>query len=136
MTADDFEDRYLEKGRELYEKGDKSELLNCLCLCIVTGTLLPDWLETALLDAYQLVQSRQVKSWDDVFDRPFKGKNARLVAARQKYLIAQQVWKTFVTEIVRGRPSTGSCSLPWDGNSVLAARLRKNFITKWPTRAS
>jgi hypothetical protein len=93
MTRDEFHERFLEKGRELYEAGDKSELLYCLSHCLGYGRPVPDWLRKAFRDAEHLVRSCQVKSWDDVFGRPFKGGDARLARQRHIYLATQKVFE-------------------------------------------
>jgi hypothetical protein len=96
MTKDEFDERFLGKGRELYEAGDKSELLNCLRYCVEGSRPIPDWLRSAFLDATHLVDSYQVRSWDDVFGRPVKkGRgDRRLAYERHKYTITLGVWET------------------------------------------
>jgi len=89
--GDDFNARILEKGRERYEAGDKSELLYCLHHCIENNYPIPEWLKQAFRSARYAVHMYKVKSWDDVFGKPLK-KGKRLKTERKKMEIAEPLW--------------------------------------------
>jgi hypothetical protein len=75
MKYEDFANRFLEKGRELYEAGDKSEIMYCLSFCIRNCIPIPEWLRQAFNGAYHAALMHKVASWDDVFGKPLaKGK--------------------------------------------------------------
>jgi hypothetical protein len=101
MTGDDFIRRFLEKGRELYETGDKEELLYCLDYCISKRQPIPAWLGQAFLAAYDKVRRHNAGSWDDVFGKPVE-KGRHLAAARRKIKV---LWPLFWR--IRGRNATG-----------------------------
>jgi hypothetical protein len=83
MSEDDFSTRFLKKGRELYEQGDKAELLYCLHFCIINQVAIPPWLRTAFSDARYASIAYKIKSWDEVFGKPLK-KGKRLATERRK----------------------------------------------------
>jgi hypothetical protein len=91
MSADNFAERFLEKGRELYEAGDKSEILYCLNWCIMNRDPIPDWLARALKAAYTAASAHEIKSWDEVFGKPLK-KGKQLATERHKAKVA---WSLF-----------------------------------------
>lgn len=91
MNTDEFSIRFLEKGKEHYEKGDKSELLYCLSHCIVHDVQIPDWLNRAFREAYDT--GRLSKSWDDVFGKPL-GKGKRLVTARRNDALESPIFES------------------------------------------
>jgi hypothetical protein len=120
MTHDEFEERFLEKGRELYEAGDKSELLHCLDFCLMHNRPIPGWLRKAFLDAYnRVVRFREVKSWDDVFGRsaPKGWSDRRLAEWRFQASITPDIW-----DMVRDRHNAGE---PLDDR--LFASVGKHF---------
>ena len=90
MSHDDYH-RFLEKGRKLYEAGDKGALLYYLDFCIRCHVPIPDWLRQAFLDARDAVETFKVKSWDDVFGKPLK-KGKRLTTERRKRAIAVSIY--------------------------------------------
>jgi hypothetical protein len=72
VNDNDYHERFLAKGQELHEAGDKSELLRCLNHCLWFRQPIPDWVRNGIRLAYALASSHQVKSWDEVFGRPLK----------------------------------------------------------------
>jgi hypothetical protein len=105
-TWRNFPERYLEKGRELYEAGVKSELLNCLFFCLRSDppVPVPAWLRNALEEAYLAGFSYQIKSWDEVFGRPIKKgwSDSRLAAERRKNSIAWDVFEAVCARMEAG----------------------------------
>lgn len=65
-------DDFLEHQRARYEAGDKATIPYCINHCLVNNRPIPPWLATAFREAYEKVHRFEVKSWDDVFDRPLK----------------------------------------------------------------
>src|SRR5262245_6796959 len=58
----------LETGRQKFEAGDYSEILNCMWLCTFFRIQPPDWLIDAFCDR---VGSREnFETWDDAFGPP------------------------------------------------------------------
>jgi hypothetical protein len=82
MNNDDFEKRFLAKGKELYEQGDKAEILYCLSFCIRNRVPTPEWLRQAFGTAYHAAVMRNIKSWDEVFGKPLK-KGKHLTKAKR-----------------------------------------------------
>ena len=74
--------RFLERGRELYEAGDKEELLYCLDYCLKVREPIPTWLGRAFRNAYAAIRMHNVGKWDDVFGKPIK-KGKRLATERR-----------------------------------------------------
>jgi hypothetical protein len=70
-VVDKFSERFLDKGRELYEAGDKSELLYCLSYCVRYHDVpIPEWLRGAFSGAYHEALMHRIDTWDDVFGKP------------------------------------------------------------------
>jgi hypothetical protein len=93
MSDDDFANRFLEKGRERYEAGDRSELLYCLYWCVSGGRPIPHWLCVAFTQTFLMADElHEVKSWDDVFGKPLK-KGKRLGTERKKADIMRQLFQ-------------------------------------------
>jgi hypothetical protein len=108
MNVDDFANRFLEKGRERYEAGDKSAILDCLQYCLMSNPApsIPAWLRKAFCDACAHVDARLVKSWDDVFGRPVpKGwSDRRLAQERRKAAVARDICVTVTDRNHAGEP--------------------------------
>jgi hypothetical protein len=86
VNDNDYHERFLAKGQELHEAGDKSELLRCLNHCLWFRQPIPDWVRNGIRLAYALASSHQVKSWDEVFGRPLK-KGKQPATERRKHRI-------------------------------------------------
>jgi hypothetical protein len=82
----------LERCKELFEKGDRSQILSCLDHCLMDDLPIPDWLARAFVAACDDVRTYKVKSWDDVFGRPLP-KGRHLEDARRNYAIAFPLWR-------------------------------------------
>jgi hypothetical protein len=103
ISPDEFSERFLAKGRELYEAGDKSEMLYCLSHCIRNDRPIPDWLKQAFENAQDDVRMYKVKSLDDVFGKPL-AKGKRLTTERRKMEIAGQVFRRVRALHEAGKP--------------------------------
>jgi hypothetical protein len=102
MTDHDDHDDYMDRLCELYEKGDKPAILLGLEYCINNNRPIPQWLATALRDAFRKVRMFEVKSWDDVFGRHLK-KGKRLATERRNMQIAGPLF-----EMIRERHEAGT----------------------------
>jgi hypothetical protein len=96
-------DRQLEKAKELYEQGDKAQLLYWLAHCIRDHRPIPLWLEKAFLAACRAGTRFEIKSWDEVFGRPLK-KGKRLATERRKWVITEPLWTRVVDLHAEGKP--------------------------------
>jgi hypothetical protein len=62
---------YFEKMlKRVFEAGDKSALLYAIYACLELRRPMPEWLRVAFLDAYEAAERFEIRSWDEVFDRP------------------------------------------------------------------
>jgi hypothetical protein len=76
--------------RAQYEKGEKRALWEMLSHCFAYRWPLPEWATEALTEANSLFESGRLKSWEQVFGKPFRGKtqNGSFTSAQ-----AWRVWK-------------------------------------------
>jgi hypothetical protein len=94
MTDDDlneFAAIVLANGKELYDQGDKTQILECLHFCLAHKVPTPPWLEQAFENAYWAKVGHKIKSWDEVFGRPLK-KGIRPARERRNKLIKQKIY--------------------------------------------
>lgn len=104
----DFADRFLAERRNIFEKGNKLELLYCVIWCLQKDVPIPAWLYQALLEAYLAVTSLE-KTWDDVFGNPLpkskKGKGfVQRARARRDIKIAYPIWAAVQKLHAKGQP--------------------------------
>lgn len=71
--------------------GDKGALLYAQHLCLLDSLPPPLWIIKAQLHAYRQVNHFKVKSWDDVYGKPFK-KNVQLAALRKRRRVAIELY--------------------------------------------
>lgn len=88
-------ERFLAKGKELFEKGEKHELLYCLDFCIRNHVPIPTWLAQAFCQAYDAARFAAIKSWDQAFDPPQR-KSKQLNRARHKVEVAVPLYFSVV----------------------------------------
>ena len=100
MNRDDPE---LEKGKKLYEQGDKDQILYWLSFCIKNHRPIPDWLEQAFLKAYHAGRMFEIKSWDDVFGKPLK-KGKRLATERRNMKLTRLIFERVCDLQKAGKP--------------------------------
>ena len=62
----------LAEGKILYDQGDKTQILYCLHWCFIGDVPIPPWLKQAFKNAFNAKSEGKIKSWDEVFGRPFK----------------------------------------------------------------
>jgi len=65
-----------QRGRA-YKSGDKLKLFETLLDCAVSGRNLPDWAREVIRDAYWLSYAGKLKSWEEIFGKPFPGKSQK-----------------------------------------------------------
>jgi hypothetical protein len=56
--------------KERFWAGDKSALLDAIYHCLLMKRPLPEWLRAAFLHTYEARARFEIRSWDEVFDRP------------------------------------------------------------------
>lgn len=76
--------------------GDKGALLYAQHLCLLDSLPPPLWIIKAQLHAYRQVNHFKVKSWDDVYGKPFK-KNVQLAALRKRRILAIELYLNIIT---------------------------------------
>jgi hypothetical protein len=65
-------------GREpIKSRGDKRALMDMIVYCAELHEPLPPWVAQTVLDAHAQGRSGRLKSWDDVFGKPYRGKSQR-----------------------------------------------------------
>ena len=84
---EDLARRFQEKGRELYEAGDKSEFMRCLFWCIRSDEPIPPWLKEALEQIMADRRSGKFKSWDEPFGKPLGNKHQATVRRDAKVIV-------------------------------------------------
>jgi hypothetical protein len=73
-----------EDERRRYEKGEKHTLLRTILHCRVLEMPLPEWVDRQLDIAAHLFQTGQLKSWDEIFGKPFPGKSRAGLLTRSR----------------------------------------------------
>lgn len=63
--------------RTQYEGGEKQALWEMLSFCVAYGWTLPEWVAVALTDADSRFESGRLKSWKEVFGKPFRKKTQK-----------------------------------------------------------
>jgi hypothetical protein len=83
--------------REQFEAGDKDALLWVLMICSQRNWRLPEWAREEFYTLYWRGAWGEMKSWDDVFGKPWGGGQRRAAIARSK---GQSIWpeSEFCTE--------------------------------------
>jgi len=65
---------FCERAKRNYEKGEKQFLLKTIIYCHGNKVPFPDWVKQQLYLATELFETGQLKSWDQIFGKPFPGK--------------------------------------------------------------
>ncbi len=68
---------------ERFQKDDKYALMLAVRACANHDLVMPKWVATAYINAFDTVQNYYAKSWDDVFGKPML-KGANMEAKRKK----------------------------------------------------
>jgi hypothetical protein len=96
MIPDADTDKYLaevlEILKERFEGGDKASLLEAVYRCLLMRRPLPEWLRLAFLNAYEARARFEIRSWDEVFDRPVP-KSTHLEKEKLRHLVIERVWR-------------------------------------------
>jgi hypothetical protein len=62
---------YFEKAlKRSFEAGDKSTLLWTIYACLDLGWPIPEWTRAAFLEAYEAAHRFEIRSWDEIFEKP------------------------------------------------------------------
>jgi len=98
MISDEDTDKYLaevlEILKEIFEGGGKWALLDAIYRCLQLRRPVPEWLRVAFLDAYEARARFEIRSWDEIFDRPVpKGTHLKTEKrnAELRFLIMERV---------------------------------------------
>jgi hypothetical protein len=68
-----------------FQSGNKYSLMAAIYECAKNQVALPEWVAEAYVLAFTDIHSVKFKSWDDVFDKPFKGQNtSHILSVRNK----------------------------------------------------
>jgi hypothetical protein len=79
----------LKQYESRFTGGEKYAVFAALTYCVMWCRPLPSWLSNELWLAYRLHCNGQLRSWDDVFGKPFTGKRRKGISTKQK---AVAVW--------------------------------------------
>jgi hypothetical protein len=100
MISEEDTDKYLaevlEILKEIFEGGGKWALLNAIYYCCLLKRPLPEWLRLAFVHAYESRARFEIRSWDEVFDRPVP-KSTHPEKEKLRRLVIERVW-TLKTE--------------------------------------
>ena len=91
MTDDGFWAIAFANKKELYDQGDKTQILECLYWCLAMKVPIPPWLDQAFKNAYSAKDAYKIRSWDEVFGRPLK-KGIRPARERRNKRIRQKIY--------------------------------------------
>jgi hypothetical protein len=70
----ELDESAIEGGRRRFDKGEKHALFETIFYCNAREIPLPKWVDDPLRNAEALFQTGQLKSWDEIFGKPFPGK--------------------------------------------------------------
>jgi len=73
-----------------FEAGDRHDLIRAIGYYLDEKKPLPEWVETELAIAAFDFEIRLIKSWDDIFGKPFPGKSRK---GLRKQMSSYLVWK-------------------------------------------
>jgi hypothetical protein len=100
MISEQDTDKYLaevlEILKEIFDGGGKWALLNAIYYCCLLKRPVPEWLQSAFIDAYESATGHEIKSWNDAFGRPHP-KGTQLEKEKLRRLVIARVW-TLKTE--------------------------------------
>jgi hypothetical protein len=68
-----------------FQEGNKFSLMTAIYECAENQVSMPEWVAKAYILAFTDIHSVKFKSWDDVFDKPFKRQNTGHIKTMQKY---------------------------------------------------
>jgi hypothetical protein len=98
VTGDALDhDWYSEENRKSYEAGDKTALLRALVHCALFRRAMPEWASQAFVLIYRAALAGEIRSWDDVFGRPWRQEKSRA----QQRGVRTQSWKWEVWKLVQ-----------------------------------
>jgi hypothetical protein len=89
-------DSHCEENRTSYEEGDKTSLLRMLVHCALFRRTMPEWAANALVSIYRAALAGEIRSWNDVFGRPWQQERPRA----QRRSIRTRTWKWEVWKLV------------------------------------
>ena len=92
-------DLHCEENRTSYEEGDMPSLLRMLVQCAFYRRTMPEWAANALVSNYRAALAGQIRSWDDVFGRPWQQERPRA----QRRSVRTRTWKWEVWKLVHER---------------------------------
>ena len=73
----------LDDGEKRFATGDRGSLLVAIWYCAKKRQPLPEWASKVFITAYESGVGGEVKSWDDVFGKPYpKGSNLNAIKKR------------------------------------------------------
>jgi hypothetical protein len=91
--------------RARYEKGEKQALWEMLLYCIAYRWALPEWAAGALTEADSRFESGQLKTWEEIFGKPYRGKTRKGSHTKAQ---ASPVWEEVNRLHREGRPIDGN----------------------------
>jgi hypothetical protein len=81
----------LDRDRQRFEAGDRNALLAAVRLCANFDLVMPEWLSSAFIAAYDDVLRARKGSWDEAFGKPYP-KGAHLATIRKHRTKRLQLW--------------------------------------------
>jgi hypothetical protein len=122
ITDSQLHDATLRLLQNEYERGNKFALMVAIDECAWANSPMPNWAAIAYREAFAEVHSARVRSWDIVFGKPFKPKEADLVKKKQRLMM------TIGNDIVDYRNRGGS--LTSEGYETIAERhhVNRDFV--------
>jgi hypothetical protein len=92
-------------ARSYFEDGEKDALLFAIVFAARNDVPLPRWAAEAYLVIWQRAREGEIKSWDEVFGKPW-GKGSRRAAPLRAWRRSLQVWRRIKQLSEAGEPIT------------------------------
>jgi hypothetical protein len=90
-------DRYSRIYESEYEAGDKAALMRMIVVCAISGWIIPKWATDIIEGATGFAAWGEIKSWDEVFGKPIRRKQAR------KWMLGERVYLEVLDAHCRGK---------------------------------
>jgi hypothetical protein len=86
-----------------FDRGEKIVLLATIYQCLESGRPVPEWARLAFLDAYEAALRYEIKSWDQVFDRPVP-KSTHLKTKKRNEALLPEIVRRVEAQVAKKDP--------------------------------
>ena len=130
-------DLYSDENRRSFEASDETALFRVLTLCALFRRPLPEWAAAAFVLIYRVALAGEIRSWDDVFGRPWEQEKRRA----QQRGVRTQSWKWELWKLVhelhegKGKPPIDDALFERVGRELgIGGRRSRLFMDEWNAR--